>query len=93
MTEAWVKTAKAKNAYNNLDLDENEQQLENNRFAAVLERNLAGDSVGAEQMNAAYDIQKAMLEAQKKMREQDQEILMLEEKLERREEKRSKLMD
>lgn len=93
MTEAWVKTAKAKNAYNNLDLDEDEQQLESNRFAAVLDRNLAGDSVGAEQMNAAYDIQKAMLEAQKKMREQDQEILMLEEKLERREEKRSKLMD
>lgn len=93
MTEAWIKTAKAKNAYNNIDLDEHEQQLENNRFAAVLERNLAGDTVGAEQMNAAYDIQKAMLEAQKRMRKQDEEIEILEGKLERREEKRYKMLD
>jgi hypothetical protein len=33
LTEAWIKTAKAKNAYKNLDLDEKEQQLESNRFA------------------------------------------------------------
>lgn len=93
MTEAWVKTAKAKNAYNNVGLDEQEQQLENNRFAAVLDRNLAGDSVGAEQMNAAFDIQKAMLQAQRETKKQEQEILILEEKLERKNEKRANLMD
>lgn len=93
LAAAWIKTTRAKNAYNNLGMDAAEQALERNRFEDVLRYQLEGDTAGAEQINAVYDIQKSMLAAKKEMVKYDQETEILYKKQEAREEARFKLLE
>lgn len=93
LNQAWLKSAKAKLAYKNADLDMEEQMLERNRFEDVTRAELEGDSVGAEQINRVYDVYKSMLTAKKEIQQYDQETALLEDKIEKTADKRWKILE